>query len=50
MPVGSGGAMRTADAFEHELEGHLENVREIYERVIYAQKPMYYTVAPPPRR
>jgi glutamate-ammonia-ligase adenylyltransferase len=26
-----------------ELNGHLESVQEIYERVIHAQKPIYYT-------
>jgi [glutamine synthetase] adenylyltransferase / [glutamine synthetase]-adenylyl-L-tyrosine phosphorylase len=45
MPAGSGGSVLTADGFERMLEGHLEDVREIYERVIYAQKPMYYSLA-----
>jgi glutamate-ammonia-ligase adenylyltransferase len=45
MPAGAGGATLTADGFERALEAHLENVREIYERVIYSQKPMYYTLA-----
>ena len=35
----------TADSFERELESHLEDVREIYERVIYSQKPMYYSLS-----
>ena len=35
----------TADSFERELESHLEDVREIYERVISTQKPMYYSPA-----
>ncbi len=36
-----------ADALMSELHRHLTDVREIYERVIHAQKPMYYTPAPP---
>jgi glutamate-ammonia-ligase adenylyltransferase len=31
-----------------ELNAHLEAVQEIYERVIHAQKPMYYTGRPAP--
>src|SRR5581483_5097183 len=45
MPAGSGGATLTADGFERTLDQHLEDVREIYERVIYSQKPMYYSLA-----
>jgi len=37
-----------ADALLRELEENLSAVREIYERVIYAQKPLYYTGAPDP--
>ncbi len=36
-----------ADALMSELHRHLTDVREIYERVIHAQKPIYYTAAPP---
>ncbi len=38
----------TGDGLLVELEQSLSAVREIYERVIYAQKPMYYTAAPDP--
>ena len=31
-----------------KVEEHFASVREIYERVIHAQRPMYYTIAPPP--
>ena len=33
----------TARRCERELDEHLAEVREIYERVIHAQQPMYYT-------
>jgi glutamate-ammonia-ligase adenylyltransferase len=36
------GVVPGADALERRLRIHLQNVREIYERVIYSQKPMYY--------
>jgi glutamate-ammonia-ligase adenylyltransferase len=45
MPSATTGGTPTADSFERELDSHLEDVREIYERVISAQKPMYYTLA-----
>jgi [glutamine synthetase] adenylyltransferase / [glutamine synthetase]-adenylyl-L-tyrosine phosphorylase len=44
----------TAQSLQQKLEEHRDYVREIYERVIHAQKPMYYTIpesaaaAPPP--
>ncbi len=44
MPACSTGAGMTADGFEQKLREHLESVQEIYERVIHAQKPMYYTL------
>ena len=31
----------SAGSLQRELDGHLEDVRELYERVIYAQKPTY---------
>ncbi len=31
----------TAGSLQRDLDGHLEAVRELYERVIYAQKPTY---------
>ena len=30
----------------HELNAHLEAVQEIYERVIHAQRPIYYSLPP----
>ncbi len=48
MPTESIGSPLTAEAFEQRLRAHLESVQEIYERVIHAQKPMYYTLAPDP--
>jgi glutamate-ammonia-ligase adenylyltransferase len=36
----------TADVFERELDSHLEEVRELYDRVINAQKPLYYSPLP----
>ncbi len=45
MP-GDGLETPTAATLQARLDEHLHAVREIYERVIYAQKPMYYTPAP----
>ena len=47
MPAGPGGP-HTADTFERELDGHLEGVQELYDRLISAQKPLYYSPLPPP--
>ena len=46
MPVEGSGQPFTGDTLQQRLDEHLAAVREIYERVIYAQKPMYYTPAP----
>jgi len=46
MPADGSGQASTAATLQQRLEEHLAAVREIYERVIYAQKPMYYTPAP----
>ena len=43
MPGGGAGEARTAAWLEKQVEQHLGDVRELYERVIHAQKPMYYT-------
>ena len=48
MPAGSTGRSLTGETLLERLEEHLAAVREIYERVIHAQKPMYYTMAPAP--
>lgn len=42
MPAGPAGPY-TADTFERELDAHLEGVQELYDRLINAQKPLYYT-------
>jgi glutamate-ammonia-ligase adenylyltransferase len=44
MPAGSD-ALLTADALTRKLAEHQAEVQEIYERVIHAQQPMYYTMA-----
>jgi glutamate-ammonia-ligase adenylyltransferase len=46
MPAGISGELPTAATLKMRIDEHLAAVREIYERVIYAQKPMYYTLAP----
>ncbi|HEY1341951.1 MAG TPA: glutamine-synthetase adenylyltransferase [Bryobacteraceae bacterium] len=48
MPPESTGEALTGETLTTHLEEHLAAVREIYERVIHAQKPMYYTAAPEP--
>ena len=47
LPAGSG-QTATAETLHRDLDDHLAAVREIYERVIHAQKPMYYTTLPEP--
>ena len=44
MPADKGQA-RTGEALLRKLEEHLAAVREIYERVIHAQRPMYYSLS-----
>src|SRR6185437_12607359 len=48
MPVSHLGSASSADLFRAELEAHLGAVREIYERVIHAQQPLYYGPPEPP--
>lgn len=43
-----GGAPRSAEWLRGELEQHRSSVQEIYERVIHAQKPLYYSETPAP--
>ncbi len=43
MPSAQFGGVPSGERLLQELNGHLEAVQEIYERVIYAQKPMYYS-------
>ena len=47
MPAGPGGP-HTADTFERELDSNLEGVQELYDRLISAQKPLYYSPLPSP--
>jgi glutamate-ammonia-ligase adenylyltransferase len=42
MPASVMGAEPTRERLLHELNDHLEQVMAIYERVIHAQKPVYY--------
>ncbi len=44
MPPDATGATRDAAWLKRCLAEHLSDVREIYERVIYAQQPIYYTL------
>jgi glutamate-ammonia-ligase adenylyltransferase len=43
LPAGSG-QTATAETLQRDLLEHLAAVREIYERVIHAQQPMYYSI------
>jgi glutamate-ammonia-ligase adenylyltransferase len=43
MPAG-GGVPLSAEALQRRLADHRAEVQEIYERVIHAQQPMYYTM------
>jgi glutamate-ammonia-ligase adenylyltransferase len=49
MPREATGAALDGAALRQKLDEHLAAVREIYERVIYAQKPIYYTAAEEPQ-
>ncbi len=46
MPLSQIGQKPAAELLLSELNRHLEEVQEIYDRVIHAQQPIYYT--PPP--
>jgi glutamate-ammonia-ligase adenylyltransferase len=46
MPADSSGPPRSGRDFLGRVKEHLSAVLEIYERVIHAQKPMYYSMAP----
>ena len=48
MPPESTGAVLTGETLKEKLDEHLAAVREVYDRVVHAQKPMYYTVPPEP--
>ncbi|HBY63390.1 MAG TPA: glutamine-synthetase adenylyltransferase, partial [Solibacterales bacterium] len=47
MPAGELGGTVSPDRLLRTLNRHLEDVQDIYDRVIHAQRPMYYTVASP---
>lgn len=47
MPAAQLGSGASADSLLRELNTHLEEVQEIYERVIHAQRPIYYTASAP---
>src|SRR5439155_25050945 len=47
MPADVSGTAPTAESLETELHARLGDVRDLYERVIHAQRPMYYTFTAP---
>ena len=47
MPSAQLGSAPSGEKLLHELNAHLEEVQEIYQRVIHAQRPTYYTMPPP---
>lgn len=48
MPARELGRQPTADKLLHQLNLHLEEVQELYGRVIHSQQPLYYSAAPLP--
>ncbi|HUA17436.1 MAG TPA: hypothetical protein VMB25_01745 [Bryobacteraceae bacterium] len=46
MPTAQLGSTPSGETLLQELNAHLEAVQEIYERVIHAQRPSYYSVPP----
>jgi glutamate-ammonia-ligase adenylyltransferase len=46
MPAGPS-PVATADTLEREIDAHLEEVQDLYDRLIRAQKRMYYSLPPP---
>jgi glutamate-ammonia-ligase adenylyltransferase len=46
MPAVQLGSTPSGEKLLHELNAHLEAVQEIYERVIHAQRPIYYSLPP----
>src|SRR5579872_1609554 len=46
MPASQAGSTPSAAALEEQLRKHLEEVAEIYERVIHAQRPLNYGAPP----
>lgn len=48
MPAPPLGAEMDGAGLRSRLQAHLDEVQAIYERVIHAQRPMYYTITAPP--
>jgi glutamate-ammonia-ligase adenylyltransferase len=46
MPLGQLGRLPSADKLLHQLNTHLEEVQETYDRVIHSQQPLYYSALP----
>jgi len=46
MPSAQLGSAPSGEKLLHDLNAHLEAVQEIYERVIHAQRPIYYSLPP----
>jgi len=46
MPLGRKGETPSASRLRRRINRHLEEVQEIYERVIHSQQPVYYSAAP----
>src|SRR3984885_13470549 len=46
MPTAQLGSSPSGEKLVQELNAHLEAVQEIYERVIHAQRPIYYSLPP----
>ncbi|HUS06095.1 MAG TPA: hypothetical protein VMZ52_07365, partial [Bryobacteraceae bacterium] len=47
MPSSEVGRSVSADKLLHQLNIHLEEVQETYDRVIHSQQPLYYSSSPP---
>ncbi len=48
MPPNGSGDSRNGETLQQELKEHLRAVREIYDRVVHAHKPLHYTVPAEP--
>ncbi len=46
MPAAQLGSAPSGEKLIQDLNAHLEAVQEIYERVIHAQRPIYYSLPP----
>ncbi len=50
MPASELGRQPSAGKLLHQLNAHLEEVQELYDRVIHSQQPLYYSAPPAPMR